>query len=135
VVDGITVPHPRSKGWINEVIHALKGVEVRVGPRQLRVSDVLDDEADKLVAEILANVHGEIFDPREHPHPADDPREGENWEERVFPKLKIGDRLIDDSNKPLPCKRTLNVFGVSAKGAIAVEFHASCPPNGLGVGR
>ena len=56
---------------------------------------MFDDEADKLIAEILANVDGEIFDPWEHLHPTDDPREDESWEEQLVAKLNIGDQSIN----------------------------------------
>jgi len=33
VVDGVAVPQPCSEGWVNKLIHGLKRVDIRVGPR------------------------------------------------------------------------------------------------------
>ena len=103
MVDGITVPQPCSEGWINEVVHALKRVDIRVDPRQLGGGDLFDDKADKVLAETPAEVGGEILDPREHLRPADDPRENESWEDQFFPKLNKGDQSIDEGDIILAC--------------------------------
>jgi hypothetical protein len=65
---------------INEFICGLKRMNVWVDPRQLRVGDLFDDEANKLIAKVLANVYGEILNSRIHLHPLDELWESVSWD-------------------------------------------------------
>jgi len=64
VVNCITVPNPCRENWVNELIHCLKGGHIWIVPRRLRISDLFDNKADKFVSEVLANMGGEVLDPR-----------------------------------------------------------------------
>jgi hypothetical protein len=55
-------------------------MNVWVDPRQLRVGDLFDDEANKLIAKVLANVYGEILNSRIHLHPLDELWESVSWD-------------------------------------------------------
>jgi hypothetical protein len=67
VIHGITVTDACRKGRIYSSVGVLDRLNIWVCPGCLRISDLLDDEADEVVTEIMANMRREIPDPRIHP--------------------------------------------------------------------
>ena len=67
MVNRVVVPKSCRKNWIDKLIHRLKGVHIWIGPRGLRIGNLFENETDEFIAEVLANVDREIFDPRINP--------------------------------------------------------------------
>jgi hypothetical protein len=74
------VPNPSRKERVNDLIYCLERAQIRVFPRRLRVTNLLDDEANEIATETLTNVRGEILDPWKDLCPVLDSREGKGWE-------------------------------------------------------
>jgi len=65
---------------VNDLIHRLKSIHIRVCPRRLRGSELLYDEADEVVVEVLMNMLREVLDAGKNFCPFHDPWEGKAWE-------------------------------------------------------
>lgn len=55
---------------------------------------MFDDEVNELLADILADMQGEIFDSGEHLYPLDKPWEGESWDMWGFVELNIDNQSV-----------------------------------------
>ena len=56
VANCIAMAEPCWEDGVNELIHPLEGMDVRVNPWQLRSCDLFDGEADEFITEVLADV-------------------------------------------------------------------------------
>ena len=75
------MPNPCREHWVDDLVCCLKGIDVWVYPRRLRIGDLFDGKADEFVPEVLANVRWEILDSRINlRRPLRDPWEGEDRE-------------------------------------------------------
>lgn len=64
--------------WIDFVVHELKRCKIRVSPWLFRTKDIPDNNPDKRVAEICANVGRKILDVQVNLLPVGDPRKQVN---------------------------------------------------------
>lgn len=81
---GVAVPDLCREDRINDMIRCLDGFQIRVGPRCLRIGDLLHHVADEFIAEAGTKVRQEVLDPRVHSRPPLDPCRGESWERAVL---------------------------------------------------
>ena len=80
MINRIAVPNPCRKDGVNDLICCLKGIQVGVHPRRLRISDLLDDKANEFIAEVLSDVRWEILYPGIDFRPFLHSWQGKRWE-------------------------------------------------------
>jgi hypothetical protein len=80
MIDSVAVPNSSRVDRVDHLVHPLEGTHIWVHPRRLRVTDLLDDETNELVAEARTNVFRKIFDPWMDLRPIHNSWEGKRWE-------------------------------------------------------